>query len=267
MTIFFVLPLYNEEEGLPFLLEKISKTCTHLNLPFHIIAVNDGSSDRTMEMLQAWSPKTSLTVIKHKINRGLGETIRDGFEMAADLSTSEDIIIRMDGDNTHEPEYVATMISKIQEGFDVVIASRYQPGGGMVGVPWYRGFISRCANFFMKVLFPIKGVWEYSCGFRAYRATIIKRAISVFGNLFIDLKGLGFTCTVEKLIKLRMLNAKMTEIPFVLRYDQKENASKMVANITVIGYLVLVLKNLYPWGRHGKILKNETQRLAQIPSS
>ncbi len=265
--IFFVLPLYNEEQGLPALLEKISQTCHGRNLPFHVIAVNDGSSDRTLDLLHAWSPQTALTVMNHKINRGLGETIRDGFEIAAEMSAPADIIVRMDGDNTHEPSYILAMIDKIQEGYDVVIASRFQPGGGMRGVSSYRGFISRCANLFMKLLFPIDGVWEYSCGFRAYRASIIQKAISLFGNLFIDLKGLGFTCTVEKIIKLRMLHARMTEIPFVLRYDQKENSSKMVTNITTLGYLVLALKNIYPWGRHGKILKREAQRLSQISSS
>ena len=194
---------------------------------------------------------------------GVGETVRDGFEMAAEISAPDDVVIRMDGDNTHEPEYFVPMLEKIAQGYDVVIASRFQPGGGMRGVNGYRTFISLCANTFMKILFPIKGIREYSCGFRAYRASILKRAIAVFGNLFIDLKGLGFTCTVEKLIKFRMLRARMAEIPFVLYYDRKEDGSKMITNITTLGYLVLALKNIYPWGRHGKLLKKELETAAE----
>ena len=63
-----------------------------------------------------------------------------------------------------------------------------------------------------------------------------------------DLKGMGFTGTVEKLIKFRMLGAKITEIPFILRYDQKKSPSKMVTSITTFGYLTLIIKYVYPWG-------------------
>lgn len=262
MKIYFILPCYNEAKALPILIEKIRQACESRGLPYHIIAIDDGSRDETPQILQATIGKIPLSVITHKINRGLGEAIRDGFELAAEITSIEDVIVRMDSDNTHEPEYVIPMINKIKQGFDVVIASRFQPGGGMRGVNRYRTFISLCANLFMKLLFPIKGVREYSCGFRAYRASIVKRAITVFGNLFIDLKGLGFTCTVEKLIKFRMLKAHMTEIPFILQYDQKENESKMITSITTLGYLVLALKNIYPLGRHGKLLKREAAGLA-----
>lgn len=267
MKNFFVLPFYNEGSTTALLLEKIEKICVERRLPFHVIAVDDGSTDETPVVLQQFSKRVSMTILTHKLNRGLGETIRDGFEMATELSSSDDVIVRMDGDNTHEPEYVPSMLAKIQEGYDVVIASRFRPGGGMLGVSRYRAFISHCANLFMKFLFPIKGVQEYSCGFRAYRASIVKLAISVFGNLFIDLKGLGFTCTVEKLIKFRMLKARMTEVPFVLRYDQKETVSKMVANLTTLGYLVLAFKNIYPWGRHGKLLNKEIRRMTEANPS
>lgn len=257
MKVYFLLPCYNEAKALPVLLEKIRQACENRGTAYHVIAVNDGSNDSTLPILEEWSSKIPLTIITHKINRGLGETVRDGFELAAEISSPEDVIIRMDGDNTHEPEYFVPMLEKIEQGFDVVIASRFQPGGGMRGVNQYRTFLSFCANLFMKIVFPIKGIREYSGGFRAYRASIVKRAISVFGNLFIDLKGLGFTCTVEKLIKFRMLKARTTEIPFVLQYDQKGTASKMPSKITILGYMILALKHFYPWGRHVKLVKRE----------
>ena len=64
-------------------------------------------------------------------------------------------------------------------------------GGGQKGVSTYRAAISYMANPFMKCVFPIKGVREYSCGFRCYRASLIKRAIANYRNNFIQLKGLG----------------------------------------------------------------------------
>jgi dolichol-phosphate mannosyltransferase len=136
----------------------------------------------------------------------------------------------------------------VREGYDVVIASRFAPGGGQLGVSRYRAFVSRCANLFMKVFFPITGLREYSCGFRAYRAEAIQRAISCYGNNFIQLKGLGFTCTLEKLVKLKLIGARFAEAPFVLRYDQKVSDSKMVSSITTLGYLVMTIMYHWPWG-------------------
>ena len=78
------------------------------------------------------------------------------------------------------------MIKKVQEGYDVVIASRFEKGGGQKGVSTYRSFISRGANLFMKLFFPIKGINEYSCGYRAYSSKIIRLAINEFVNSFMS---------------------------------------------------------------------------------
>ena len=147
----------------------------------------------------------ALEIIHHKINRGLGETSRDLFERAAEISRPGDIIVRLDCDDTHEPEFIPRLIMKIREGFDIAIASRFEAGGGQEGVNRYRAFVSYCANLFMKLFFPIPGLKEYSCGYRAYRAEKVKEAIDFYGNNFIQLKGLGFTCTLEKIIKLKLL--------------------------------------------------------------
>jgi len=252
MNIFILLPCYNEEKSLPPLLEKIVLLQKKIENNVHIVAVNDGSRDRTGDVLKEWSVKIPMTIVTHKLNRGLGETARDGIETAAELARPEDIIIRMDADNTHEPDYIPSMLEKIKQGNDVVITSRFQKGGGMLGVNLYRTMISRAANFFMKCLFPIRGVWDYSCGFRAYKAELIQEAIKIFGDQFIGLKGVGFTCTTEKLVKLRMLGGKMAEVPFMLRYDQKYGNSKMISSITTVGYLMLALKYIYPWGPMSK---------------
>ena len=145
-------------------------------------------------------------------------------------------------------KFIPKLIKRVRNGFDVVIASRFEPGGGQMGVSKYRAFISRSANYFMKIFFPISGLKEYSCGFRAYRAEIIKEAISFYGNNFIQLKGLGFTCTLEKLVKLKLIGASFGEEPFLLRYDQKLSDSKMVSSVTTLGYLVMTFLYHWPWG-------------------
>lgn len=246
--IIVLLPAYNEEVSLPRLMPKIRDVLTGAGEEYRVIVCNDGSRDGTEEVLREMSSEYPLEVITHTINRGLGETSRDLFERAAVVAESNDVIVRLDCDDTHEPEFIPDMIEKIRDGNDVVIASRFAPGGGQMGVSAYRAFISRSANLFMKIFFPIKGLKEYSSGFRAYRSEKIKEAISFYGNNFIQLKGLGFTCTLEKLVKLKLIGAKFAEAPFMLRYDQKASESKMISSITTLGYMVMTLLYHWPWG-------------------
>ena len=154
----------------------------------------------------------------------------------------------MDCDDTHEPKYFESLINKLNGGYDVVVASRFAKGGGQVGLNLYRTFVSYCATIFMRIFFSNLGIQEYTCGFRAYRAAIIKKAINFYKNNFIQLKGLGFTCTLEKIIKLKILNAKFEEVPFVLKYEKKRSPSKMIGSITTLGYLVMLILYYWPWG-------------------
>ena len=200
--IVILLPAYNEEESLPRLMPKIKETLEKMYEEYLVLVCNDGSHDKTQSMLESHAQDMPLEIIQHKINRGLVSS-RDLFERASELTNKGDIIVRLDCDDTHEPEYIPSIVAKVRHGFDVVIASRFEPGGGQIGVTGYRAFISRSANLFMKTFFPIPGLKEYSCGFRGYRAEKVQEAIDFFGNNFIQLKGLGFTCTLEKLIKLK----------------------------------------------------------------
>jgi dolichol-phosphate mannosyltransferase len=264
--ILVLLPAFNEEASLSKLFPKLESVLGTFNEEYKVLVCNDGSGDNTAAILAEMLTSYPLEVITHKINRGLGETSRDLFERAADIVQPGDVIVRLDCDDTHEPEFIPSLIAKIREGNDVVVASRFAPGGGQLGVSRYRAFISRCANLFMKVFFPIKGLKEYSSGFRAYRAEKIIEAINFYGNDFIQLKGLGFTCTLEKLVKLKLIGARFAEAPFLLRYDQKASDSKMVSSITTLGYLVMTLLYHWPWGgwRRRVIKKYEEWRSSNV---
>jgi dolichol-phosphate mannosyltransferase len=258
--IWILLPAYNEGESLPKLLPKLVELLNKSELQYRIVVVNDGSIDNTENILSQYQEEMSLDVIKHPLNRGLGETERDGFEYIAAHCNSEDVIVRIEGDNTHEPEYLFTLLKKLDDGYDVVNTSRFQPNGGQIGVNSYRAVISRAANAFMHIVFHISGIKDYSCGYRAYRASVIKDAIEVYGNNFLQLRGLGFTSTLEIIIKLNLLGCRFAEVPFVLRYDQKEGSSKMVSSITTLGYFVMAL--LYHWPFGG--WKNQYRDLAVL---
>jgi len=247
MMIWILLPAYNEEDSLPQLLPKLAALNRH-GRPYQVVVVNDGSVDQTAELLEGHAQKLPLHVITHPINRGLGETERDGFEYIAARCDPDDVIVRVEGDDTHEPEYVFALLEKLDEGFDVVNTSRFQPGGGQLGVDGYRALISRAANLFMQVVFHIPGTRDYSCGYRAYRGRVIQDAIRIFGNNFIQLRGLGFTSTLEVIVKLHLLGCRFAEVPFTLRYDQKKSSSKMVSSITSLGYLIMAVLYYWPFG-------------------
>ena len=151
----------------------------------------------------------------------------------------------MDADLTHDPSYIPQLLKAIESGSDIAVASRFAAGGSEKGTPKNRRWISNFANYVFRTFFPIKGVREYTCGFRAYKIDTIRQALNFYGNDFLQLRGLGFCCTVEKLVKLNLLGAKITEVPFTLRYDKKRGDSKMSFNVTTFGYLVMLI--LYHW--------------------
>ena len=261
--IFILLPAYNEENSIKALLPKLINELKTLDEEWQIVLCDDGSSDRTKEEFLHFSNEASLKLLSHQINRGLGETVRDLFEYAANTGKTGDIAIRLDCDDTHDPTTIKKMIRKIKEGYQVVIASRFQKGGGQKGIPPYRALVSYAANAFMKIVFPMNGVRDYSSGFRAYDVGLLKQAIQLYGNQFIQLKGLGFTCTLEKIVKLKILKPKMAEVANTLKYDQKKSDSKMVSSITTFGYLTMAFLYHWPWGgwriNYGKKFKNMKQ--------
>ena len=258
MKIWIFLPAYNEAESLRRLLPKMARLADVLTgREIAIFVLDDGSIDGTAQVAHEVGAEQDVSVVSHPINRGLGETERDGFEYLAAHCADDDIIVRLDCDDTHEPEYVVPLVAKIAEGYDVVNTSRFQPGGFQKGVNWYRGLISRGANVFMKIMFGMEGIKDFSCGFRAYRGKLVKDAVRIFGNSLLQMRAFGFTTTLEIIVKLHLLGARFAEVPFGLRYDQKASESKMVSSTTMIGYFVMAMLYHIPgsgWRRWRKEL-------------
>jgi dolichol-phosphate mannosyltransferase len=92
----------------------------------------------------------------------------------------------------------------------------------------------------MRILFPIQGVKDYTCGYRGYRISIIQRALNKLGDRLIEEK--GFACMAEMLIKLRTMGVLAVEVPLILRYDQKAGTSKMKIAKTIQRTLLMLLK-------------------------
>ncbi|MFK8110865.1 MAG: glycosyltransferase, partial [Rubripirellula sp.] len=239
--VLMALPAYNEEEALPELLERIGEAVADSGLPYEVVIVDDGSQDDTAKIASQMSFQMPIHLVKHEVNQGLGTTLRDGLREAVDRAGERDIIVTMDADNTHPPGLIDRMVKMVHEGCDVVIASRFQPGARVVGVPLNRHFLSIAARALFTTLFPTKGVRDYTSGYRAYRASVIRQAFAEHGDDFVG--ETGFSCMADVLLKLRKQGVLFGEAPLRLRYDQKGGASKM----QVFKTIWLTLKLL---GRH-----------------
>ncbi len=219
------LPAYNEEEALPEVLERIGEAFADSNLPYEVVIVDDGSSDATASIAEQMSLQMPIHLIQHEQNEGLGRALRNGLREAVDRAGERDIIVTMDSDNTHPPGLINRMVQMIHEGCDVVIASRFEHGGCSVGVPFERNILSLGGRVIFTLMFPTRGVRDYTSGYRAYRASVIRQGFADHGDNFVG--ETGFSCMADILIKLRKQGALFGEAPLRLRYDRKGGVSKM----------------------------------------
>jgi dolichol-phosphate mannosyltransferase len=145
----------------------------------------------------------------------------------------------MDADNTHDPALLTDMVRRMNdEHADIVIASRYAPGGREIGLSPLRRVLSRGASFLLSISARVGGARDYTCGYRLYRAAVLRRAVAAWGERLVE--EAGFTCMAEVLLKLGRGGARVSESPLVLRYDLKEGASKMKMARTIARYFELI---------------------------
>jgi len=238
-VIKIVLPAYNEENAILPLIKDLKRILGERFKAFEIIVVNDGSTDNTANVVSTLNlPMVKL--IQHDQNKGLNEAIKTGLIYSLINTDETDIIVVMDSDNTHAPGLIHRMSTLIEEGNDVIIASRYMSGSRVIGVTWKRRFLSWSGSCLFRLLFPYKGVRDYTSGYRAYRAGFLSKAFRLWGDGFINQP--GFSCQVDILLKLREIGAIISEVPLILRYDQKKSTSKMDVKSTIIDTLKLAAK-------------------------
>ena len=238
--VIVVLPVFNEELNIGPLLDKLREHLTDSFLSYEVVVVDDGSTDRSAPILEEYAGRQPLHILRHRVNLGLGATLRDGLYYAGGIAGDKDIIVTMDADASHTPGLILRMVRMVREGHDVVIASRYQAGSVVRGVTCHRRVISWLGSFLMRVTFPIKGVRDYTCGYRAYVGGALKAAMARYGETFVDQD--GFQCMVDVLLKLRGMPLIFGEAPLILRYDFKQGASKMRLGRTLVQTLRLLAR-------------------------
>jgi len=242
-VIYLVLPAWNEAANLPALLRSMKRNLEEAGLSeYHVVVIDDGSTDGTADVVSSLKADVPLTLRQNERNLGLAESLKRGLMCALGLSRDDDdIIVTMDADNTHTPGLIFRMAQAIAEGNDVVIASRYRYGARVRGLTASRRLLSQGASWLFRVVFPMRGVRDYTSGFRGYRAGLLRRAFDELGPDGI-ISERGFACMVDILLKIREFDPIITEVALILRYDQKKGASKMHVGRTVRETLHLMVR-------------------------
>ncbi len=243
MKHWVVLPAYNEEEALPPLLDSLFETFKEAQRNIVVVVVNDGSTDNTRSVLEQFSKNRELIFFDNERNLGLADTVKRGLIEACNKAADGDVIITMDADNTHPAGLALRMSRSILEGSDIVIASRFRDGARIRGLGFGRKLLSVLGSLYFKILFPMEGVRDYTCGYRAYRASLIKSLFARYGNDFISER--GFSCMVDVLLRLRELDPIIVEVPLILRYDLKPTQSKMRIIRTIRDSITLGIKRRF----------------------
>ena len=238
--IYLGLPAFNEEIALPRLLTRIEGLADSSQLAVTVVVYNDGSIDRTAVIASQWPQRVPLVLLDGKVNKGLGAGLRALIDYAVATGAADDVLVIMDCDDTHDPAQIPHMLVAMANDADLVIASRFQSGATVRGVPLLRRLTALGAVILFKLIHPVRNVWDYTCGYRAYRIGLLKNSAARFPGGLVE--EAGFACMVEVLLKLNASGARCVEVPLHLRYDLKPTASKMAVSSNMRRLLALLVR-------------------------
>jgi glycosyltransferase involved in cell wall biosynthesis len=222
-----VLPCYNERENIERLVSEIFA----LDVPLDVLVIDDNSPDGTgkvAEELRTIYPQ--LHVLHRPGKLGLGTAYRAGFRYA--LENGYEQVITMDADFSHQPAYLPELVRCGQEA-DLVIGSRYTPGGGAVGWPLRRKIISGTANRLARAVLDVTAR-DCTSGYRCYK----REALVAIGPDSVLSSGYSFL--VEMLYRVESAGLVVREVPIVF-VDRQAGKSKINR--------IEVYKTLYTLGR------------------
>jgi dolichol-phosphate mannosyltransferase len=208
-----VIPTYNESENIVRLVREI------LALPVgaHCVVVDDNSPDGTGALLDAEAAREPrLHVVHRPAKLGLGTAHIAGIRLASSLGL--DPIGTMDADFSHHPRYIPDLLAGLRDA-DMMIGSRYVPGGGTVDFKLHRRLLSRGANGFARTMLGLTAA-DCTAGFRFYRREVLAS---------IDLDGIfsnGYSFLVEMLFNVQARGWKVGETPISFE-DRREGVSKI----------------------------------------
>ena len=209
---------FNEVANLPELTRRVFDAVPDC----HLLIIDDESPDGTAAWVEAkMQTEPRLRLLRRSGPRGLGGAIRAAFQYAVNHSYL--YLLNLDGDLSHDPAMLPVMlqIAKSRSDIDVVVGSRYLPDGNVQGWPLHRRVMSRLVNQFATTVLRLP-VSDCSGSFRCYRVSALA-AIDPS-----TIRSNSFAVLEEVLVKLRLINAKMVEVP--IRFsDRQLGTSKLTA--------------------------------------
>ena len=238
--IYFLIPFYNEELNLENLYNNLLiKT---KSIDYCIVFSNDGSTDRSVEIIKSRFQKTNYIIIDNKLNQGPGYAFNEGFKWILSHSkNTNDKIVTIEADSTSDLNILSDMLNISSLGYDLVLASVYSQGGGFEKTSFFRKIISASANLTFRFIFDIK-VQTLSSFYRVYNISLVRRINDKYGNI---ISQNGFICMLEILFRAIKVNAKILEVPMTLKSDNRNGKSKLKIFKTSIAYLKFLFKNAF----------------------
>lgn len=237
--VIIIIPTFNEKENLAHLLEKACSACREQKILPLFLIVDDNSPDGTGDLARELAGKYPLEIIQREGTRGIGIAYKEAFAYVF-ANHKPEYILAMDGDNSHDPKFFASLLNKASEGFDVVLGSRYINGGNITGWGFSRKLISRGANFLTSLVLKLN-LADVTTGFRCYRAEALKKI-----NLNL-IKSDGFSFMEEILFYCRKAGLRIAEVPIDFidrsRGESKLGLKDIIKVFTTIVRLRFAFKN------------------------
>lgn len=218
-----ILPMYNEKATAVSCIQGIYEFLKNVPALTSIIAVNDGSSDDTLNILDSLKESIpNLIVVNREANGGYGAANRSGFR-AAQIEGYEYVLV-MDADGTQNPIYINSFLQPMSQSIDFIKATRYSRQSAIVGVSLQRKLVSWVGNLLAKLMLQLP-LTDYTNGFRAIRTDLANR---------LNTKERGFAVLVEEVRRAKELKATFAEVPYTLTARVEEGSqSKFVYSTEV----------------------------------
>lgn len=217
MRVLTLLPTYNEIATV----ERAVQNALGADMRVDVLVIDDNSTDGTGAVVDRLAGETTRVEVLHRDRKsGLGSAYRAGLAWA--LARGYDAVIEMDADLSHPADRIPLMLAELEKGADLVLGSRYVPGGRVEGWPLYRHILSRGGNLYVRALTRVP-VADVTAGFRAYSRRAVER-FALAGTCE------GYACHIELTLECWKGGLTVREVPIVFT-ERVEGASKMTTRI------------------------------------
>jgi len=237
MKVVIIIPTYNEKGNIEPMIETLEKDIFPLikDYEMKLLIADDGSPDGTGQIVKDYMKKYPNLEISEGKKEGLGAAYVRAMTYAIEKMDAE-IMFEMDCDFFHDPTKIPEFLQKINEGYDFVVGTRYSKGGS-IPKDWglHRKILSVWGNFFIRILFGRKGIYDWTGGYRAIKKEVFLKEKNKLG------KFTGYTFQVGFLWNVVRDNYKIAEVPFNAK-DRTRGKSKIPGIQTIIKTLYFVIK-------------------------